>query len=116
MAIAELTQGLEPPLGRNYVAALAQDRFDQPAALALLTSAAALYEGTDPRRVWALVEIGEIHLSRGEANGGNLVLSEALDAARRAGELVAEGYAEIGLARVRRHGAIVTAPRAPRSG
>ena len=75
-------------------------RSDIPAAVGLLSRAAALAAGDDVERSTLLVDLAEAKRDAGDLTGADEALGEALELAERAGDVVATESARIGHLRV----------------
>ncbi|HVN61815.1 MAG TPA: BTAD domain-containing putative transcriptional regulator [Gaiellaceae bacterium] len=75
-------------------------RSDIPAAVGLLSRAAALAAGDDVVRSALLVDLAEARRDAGDLTGADLALAEALELAERAGSAVAAQAARIGHLRI----------------
>ena len=75
-------------------------RSDTPAAVGLLSRAAALAAGEDAVRSAQLVDLAEARRDAGDLNGADRALEEALALAERAGSVVAAEAARIGQLRI----------------
>ena len=75
-------------------------RSDTPAAVGLLSRAAALAAGEDAVRSAQLVDLAEARRDAGDLNGADRALEEALALAERAGSAVAAEAARIGQLRI----------------
>ena len=94
-ALAARAAGHLASAGRRALA-----RSDIPAAVGLLSRAAALAAGDDVVRSALLVDLAEAKRDGGDLSGADLALGEALELAERAGSAVAAEAARIGHLRI----------------